>query len=101
MAELDAEDRQRIPKTEYAYVDARGEKHLPINDESHIRNAMARYNQTEFEDEAAKDEARKKILAAARGHGIDVNPQDQIAKPVNSLRAASTKAGPRGGQKEH
>ena len=43
---------------------------MPINDESHVRNALARFNQTRFEDEAARDRARKRLLAAAKRYGI-------------------------------
>jgi hypothetical protein len=99
MAELDAEDRNRLRKSQFAYVDSKGEGHLPIPDESHIRNAMARFNQTEFESAAAREAARKKILAAAKKHGIEVDEDDRIAKPARSVRTASTKAGPRGGKK--
>jgi hypothetical protein len=100
MAELEAKDRKRIKKSDFAYVDTDGEGHLPIHDESHVRNAIARFNQTEFETKTAKERARKKIVAAAERHKIEVDPEDEIAKPVTSLRAASTKAGPRGGRKK-
>jgi hypothetical protein len=84
MAELDAADRDKLRKSQFAYVDSKGEGHLPIPDESHIRNAMARFNQTDFESAAAKEKARKKILAAARKHGIEVDEDDKIAKPTRS-----------------
>ncbi|MGH2380643.1 MAG: DUF6582 domain-containing protein [Candidatus Limnocylindria bacterium] len=100
MAELDTKDRKRIKTGDFAYVDSDGDGHLPIHDESHVRNAIARYNQTEFESKAAKERARKKILSAAKKHKIDVDEDAQIARPATSLRAASTKAGPRGGRKE-
>jgi hypothetical protein len=61
---------------------------------------MARWNQTEFESVAAKERARKKILRAAKRHGIDVSEDDRIATPARSLRAAHTRAGPRGGKKD-
>ena len=99
MPELDEKDRDRLKKSQFAYVDREGEGHLPINDESHVRNAIARFNQTEFESAAAKERARKKILTAAKKHGIEVDPDDNVAKPVHRLRAASTKSGPRGGKK--
>ena len=65
-----------------------------------FRNAMARWNQTAFESMAAKERARKKIVSAAKRHGIEVDKEDKISKPVTSLRAASTKRGPRGGRKD-
>jgi hypothetical protein len=100
MPELDTKQRERLRDSQFAYVDSDGEGHLPINDESHVRNAMARFNQTEFESKSAKEGARRKIVAAARKHGIEVDEDSQVAKPVRSLRAASTKKGPRGGRKE-
>src|SRR5438093_11842131 len=100
MAELDTEDREKLDKRRFAYVDKNGEGHLPINDESHIRNAMARWNQTEFDSAAAKERARKKIVAAAKRHDIEIEDDSQIAKPSRTLRAASTKRGPRGGRKK-
>jgi hypothetical protein len=99
MPELDTKARDRLRGSQFAYVDSEGGEHLPIHDESHIRNAMARFNQTEFESKTAKDRARRRILAAAKRHGIEVGPDDNIAKPTRSLRAASTKRGPRGGKK--
>lgn len=80
MSELDTKDRERLDQDQFAYVDKDGGEHLPINDESHVRNAMARWNQTHFESEEKKEAARKKILAAAKRHGIDVDPDDKIAK---------------------
>jgi hypothetical protein len=99
MATLDNRDREKLRSSQFAYVDKEGGEHLPINDESHVRNAIARFNQTEFESQAAKERARKKILSAAKRHGIDVDEDSNIAKSTRSLRAASTKRGPRGGRK--
>ena len=82
MAELDTKKRERLSKRQFAYVDREGGEHLPIHDESHVRNAMARFNQTDFESKAANESARKKILAAAKRHGIDVDEDANVAKPV-------------------
>ena len=73
MPELDAKDRDDLRKNQFAYVDKDGGEHLPINDASHVRNAMARFNQTDFESQTAKEEARKKILAAAKRYDIEVD----------------------------
>jgi hypothetical protein len=100
MSTLDTQDREKLRSTQFAYVDSEGAEHLPISDASHVRNAMARFNQTEFESEAAKERARKKILAAAERFDIEVDPDSNIAKQTTSLRAATTKRGPRGGRKK-
>jgi len=98
MAELDSQDREKLRSTQFAYVDSEGGEHLPINDASHVLNAMARFNQTEFQSKAAKERARRKILAAAKRYGIEVDEDANIRRPTTSLRAASTKRGPRGGR---
>ena len=82
MATLTARKRDNLRSTQFAYVDRDGGEHLPIHDESHIRNAMARFNQTDFESAAAKERARKKIVGAAKRHGIEVNDDDNVAKPA-------------------
>ena len=81
MPELDAKDRDDLRKNQFAYVDKDGGEHLPIHDESHIRNAMARWNQTEFQSATAKEEARRKIVSAAKRHGIEVAEDSKVAKP--------------------
>lgn len=100
MATLDTKDREKLRSTQFAYVDKKGEEHLPINDASHVRNAIARFNQTEFESQAAKERARKKILSAAKRFDVEVADDSNVAKPTRSLRAASTNSGPRGGRKD-
>ena len=41
MAELTTEQRERLKASDFAYVDRSGERHLPIHDEEHVRNAIA------------------------------------------------------------
>ena len=79
MAELDTKQRTKLHKNQFAYVDSDGGEHLPIHDEAHIRNAIARFNQTDFESASAKEAARRKIVAAAKRHGIEVNDEDNVA----------------------
>ncbi len=70
MAPLDAKTRSRLADSAFAYIDSRGRRRLPINDEAHVRNALARFNQTTFDDEAARDRARTRLLRAAKKYGI-------------------------------
>jgi class 3 adenylate cyclase len=67
---LDAKTRARLPDSAFAHIDSRGRRRLPINDEAHVRNALSRFNQTTFEDEAARDRARARLLKAAKKYGI-------------------------------
>jgi class 3 adenylate cyclase len=70
MSQLSARDRKKLPKSAFAYVDSRGRRRLPIHDESHVRNALARFAKVVFEDETALERARKKLLGAAKKYGI-------------------------------
>jgi class 3 adenylate cyclase len=70
MPRLGAKERAQLPDSAFAYIDSRGRRRLPINDASHVRNALSRFNQVTFEDEAARDRARSRLLRAAQKHGI-------------------------------
>jgi class 3 adenylate cyclase len=70
MSRLDASKRSRLPDRAFAYVDSRGRRRLPIHDEAHVRNALARFNQVAFEDDAARERARTPLLNAAKKHGL-------------------------------
>ena len=70
MPQLDGKARAKLPDSAFAYIDSRGRRRLPINDEAHVRNALSRFNQTRFEDEAARDRARTRLLKAAKKYRI-------------------------------
>lgn len=53
--------------------DPPSESKLPIFDAAHVRNAMARFNQTEGLSAEERATARRKILARARHFGIDTS----------------------------
>lgn len=82
MATLTEKKRDDLRSNQFAYVDRDGGEHLPIHDESHVRNAIARFNQTEFESDAAKERARRKIVTAAERHGIEVSDDSNVAHPA-------------------
>src|SRR5258706_7930530 len=66
MARLKPKKRERLPDRAFAYIDSRGQRRLPIHDKAHVRNALARFNQVTFEDDAARERARKRLLIAAK-----------------------------------
>jgi len=100
VAELDTKARDKLRSSQFAYVDSKGGEHLPIHDEEHIRNAMARFNQTDFESKTAKERTRKKIVAAAKKHGIEVSDDANVAQPARSVRASSAGSGARSARKK-
>ena len=81
MAILTTEKREALGANQFAYVDRDGEEHLPIYDRTHVHNAIARFDQTEFDSEAAKERARKRILGAARRFDIEVGDDSEVAHP--------------------
>jgi class 3 adenylate cyclase len=70
MADLRQSERAKLPDSAFAYIDSTGKRRLPINDEAHVRNALARFDRVLFEDDAARDRARTKLLKAAKRYGI-------------------------------
>ena len=70
MPQLGPADRAKLPATAFAYVDPRGRRRLPVHDAAHVRNALARFNQVAFEDEGAREQARTRLLKAAKRFGI-------------------------------
>jgi class 3 adenylate cyclase len=70
MARLKDSDRAKLPDTAFAYIDSRGRRRLPIHDEAHVRAALSRFGQVSFEDDAARERARRRLLNAAKRYGI-------------------------------
>jgi class 3 adenylate cyclase len=70
VAKLTQSQRAKLPASAFAYIDSRGRRLLPINDEAHVRNALARFGQVAFEDDAAREKARLRLLKAAKKFGI-------------------------------
>jgi class 3 adenylate cyclase len=70
LPQLSATARARLQDKAFAYVDSTGRRRLPIHDASHVRNALARFDQTAFEDDAARERARERLLRAAKKYGI-------------------------------
>jgi class 3 adenylate cyclase len=70
VAKLTASERAKLPDRAFAYIDSAGRRRLPIHDEAHVRNALARFDRVEFEDDTARERARRRLLNAAKRFGI-------------------------------
>jgi hypothetical protein len=70
MAELNANKRDKLPDSSFAFPK---ERKMPLNDASHVRNAVARFNQVEGVSTAAKKTARTKIEKAAKKKGVHLS----------------------------
>jgi class 3 adenylate cyclase len=84
MSELGSRDRKRLPDRSFAYIDSTGRRRLPIHDAVHVRNALARFGRMDFEDEEARDQARLRLLRAARR--FDVAPMGFVTGQLEPYR---------------
>lgn len=69
MAKLTTEARKRIDKGAFAFPRERKE---PLENASHVRNAVARFNQVEGVTDGQRNAAWKRIKAAAKKFGVEV-----------------------------
>ena len=69
MAKLDADHRNAIDDDKFAFPKERKE---PLENATHVRNAIARFNQVEGVSEDERDAAWKRIKSAAKKHGVEV-----------------------------
>lgn len=81
-ATLSADEEKKLSDSDFAYIDSNGGRHLPIHDASHVRNALARFDQTHFESDDAKKAAKAKIDAAAKKFGIGQDSGSRSDEPV-------------------
>ena len=70
MARLETDDRNELTGENFAFPHQRKE---PLEDASHVRNAIARFDQVEGVSDAERDAAWKRILTAAKRHGVEVH----------------------------
>lgn len=70
MTELKEKQRDRLDENQFAFPKQRKE---PLNNASHVRNAMARFNQVEDVSDDERDAAWRRIKTAANKHGVEVS----------------------------
>ena len=70
MAELKEEQREKLSDKQFAFPKERKE---PLEDASHVRNAIARFNQVTGVSDEERDAAWKRIKAAADKFGVEVH----------------------------
>ena len=70
MSKLDADRRNDLNKGEFALPKQRKE---PLEDAEHVRNAIARFDQVRDVTDEERDEAWKRIKAAAKKFDVDVS----------------------------
>lgn len=70
---LSSSDREKLPDSAYAFPKQRKE---PVTDASHVKAALARFDQVQDVSEADRDLAFGNIKKAAKHYGIDVQETD-------------------------
>jgi hypothetical protein len=68
--DLSTAEKDKLPDKDFAFPKERKE---PLTDARHVRNAIARFDQVEGVTDAERDRAWKRILTAAKRHGVDVS----------------------------
>ena len=66
---LSTEQRNEMPESTYAFPKERKE---PLNNASHVRNAIARFDQVKDVSPSEKAAAFKRIKAAAKKFGVEM-----------------------------
>ena len=86
--ELDAADRNEMPDGEFAFPRLRKE---PLNDASHVRNAIARFDQVQDVTDAERQEAFERIRRAARRFDVELSETSwrELGKPTNAPRKST------------
>ena len=69
MSKLNEEDKTHIDDKQFAFPKQRKE---PLEDASHVRNAIARFNQVADVTDHERDEAWKRIRAAAHKFKVEL-----------------------------
>ncbi len=69
MATLDSKDRDELGDSKFAFPKQRKE---PLEDAKHVRNALARFDQVKDVTDAERDEAWKRIKAAAKKFDVEI-----------------------------
>ena len=70
---LSTAEKDRLADDEFAFPKERKE---PLTDARHVRNAIARFDQVEGVSDAERDEAWRRILAAAKRYDVEVSESD-------------------------
>ena len=73
MTKLNEKDRDSLAGTQFAFEKQRKE---PIENATHVRNAVARFNQVEGVTDEERDAAWKRIKGAARKFNVDLHETD-------------------------
>ena len=80
MSKLDESERDHLKGGQFAFPKQRKE---PLEDASHVRNAVARFDQVKDVTDDERDEAWKRIKAAAKKFDVELEERSwrELGKP--------------------
>ena len=82
MAKLDQDHRDALGARQYAFPKQRKE---PLEDASHVRNAVSRFDQVEGVSDSERDAAWRRIKAAAKK--FDVKLEERSWRELNKPKS--------------
>ena len=84
MTRLTSNSRKALPARQFAFAAQRKE---PLENASHVRNAVARFSQVVDVSDHERDVAWKRILAAAKVFGVIISEADwRDQHPASRIR---------------
>ncbi|MEV0133015.1 DUF6582 domain-containing protein [Dactylosporangium sp. NPDC050688] len=85
--ELDAAERNAMSDSTFAFPRLRKE---PLNDASHVRNAIARFDQVRDATDDERAEAFRRIKRAAKRHGVEMTETrwQELGKPTATMKSS-------------
>jgi len=85
--DLDTKDRKELPDSAYAFPKQRKE---PLTDASHVKNALARFDQVEDVSDEDRDVAFANIKKAAEHYDVEVEEDNwrQLGKKPHTKNPA-------------
>ncbi len=88
---LSSEERNSLPTSTYAFPRQRKE---PLNNASHVRNAIARFDQVKDVSDAERDEAFHHIKSAAQRFGVELTETSwhELGKQPSSTTKSARKS---------
>jgi hypothetical protein len=86
--QLDAADRNAMPDSGFAFPRLRKE---PLNDASHVRNAIARFDQVRDASDAERAEAFRRIKKAAGRFGVELTEDrwQDLGQPSATMKSSA------------
>ena len=68
-------EEDALPDSAFGYIDEKGERHFPLNDEKRLRAALSYFH---YCPDKYKKELAQKILKVAKEHDVEVSSEDVL-----------------------